>query len=165
MPNLNKVMLMGHLTRDPDVRVTLNGTAVGNIGLAVNRRTVSGENAKDETVFVDVNVWGKQAELIGQYCQKGDPLFIEGRLTLEQWQDKNTGRNRSRLTVTAESFQFLRSSQSDNNTVSQNSGNLYGNAPVTQNNQFYASEQGCVQNIASNGVLEQNSKEEENLPF
>jgi single-strand DNA-binding protein len=108
MANFNKVLLMGNLTRDPEVRYTPKGTAIANIGLAVNRvwTSESGEK-KEEVTFVDVEVWGRQAETMGQYLSKGRPLFIEGRLKLDSWDDKETGQKRSKLKVVCESFQFL----------------------------------------------------------
>jgi single-strand DNA-binding protein len=109
MANLNKVFLIGNLTRDPELRYTPSGTAVAQFGLATNRRwkdRSSGE-MREETTFVDVEVWGRQAELAGQYLAKGRPLFIEGRLRLDQWEDRNTGQKRSRLKVVGERFQFL----------------------------------------------------------
>jgi single-strand DNA-binding protein len=108
MANFNKVMLMGNLTRDPEVRYTPKGTAIATIGLAVNRvwSTESGEK-KEEVTFVDVDVWGKQAETIGQYMGKGKPIFIEGRLKLDSWDDKESGQKRSKLKVVCESFQFI----------------------------------------------------------
>jgi single-strand DNA-binding protein len=108
MANYNKVLLMGNLTRDPELRYTPKGQAVAKLGLAVNRRytTESGE-AREETTFVDIDAWGKQAEVICQYCKKGRPLFVEGRLKLDQWDDKATGQKRSQLRVVLEGFQFV----------------------------------------------------------
>jgi single-strand DNA-binding protein len=109
MANLNRVFLIGNLTRDPEVRYTPSGTAVAQFGLATNRRwkdRQSGE-MREEATFVDIEVWGKQAELAGQYLSKGRPVFIEGRLRLDQWEDRNTGQKRSRLKVVGERFQFL----------------------------------------------------------
>lgn len=108
MANLNKVMLIGNLTRDPEVRYTPKGTAVTDIGLAVNRNytTDTGEKRED-TTFVDITLWGRQAEVVGQYMKKGRPIYIEGRLQMDTWQDKQTGQNRSKLKVIGESFQFL----------------------------------------------------------
>ena len=112
MASFNKVLLMGNLTRDPEIRYTPSGAAVCQIGLAVHRsyQTQSGE-MKDETCFVDVTVWGKQAESCSKYLRKGSSAFVEGRLRLEQWQDKTTGQNGSKLSVSAERVQFLNSSQ------------------------------------------------------
>lgn len=108
MANFNKVLLMGNLTRDPEVRYTPKGTAIATLGLAVNRTwsTEAGEK-KEEVTFVDVDVWGRQAETIGQYMSKGRPIFIEGRLKLDQWDDKESGQKRSKLKVVCENFQFL----------------------------------------------------------
>ncbi len=107
MPSLNKVFLMGNLTRDPELRYTPNGTAVAEFGLAVNRRwTGSDGEQRDETTFVDVNVWARRAEVITEYLRKGDPIFIEGRLRLDQWEGRD-GQKRSRLRVVADNFQFI----------------------------------------------------------
>jgi len=108
MANFNKVMLIGNLTRDPELRYTPQGTAVASFGLASNRRwrSQAGED-REETVFVDVSAFGRQAELISEYMSKGRSIFIEGRLKLDQWQDKETGSKRSKLTVVVENFQFL----------------------------------------------------------
>jgi len=108
MASYNKVLLMGNLTRDPEVRYTPKGTAIANLGLAVNRvyTTESGEQ-KEEVTFVDIEVWGRQAETAGQYLSKGRPVFVEGRLRLDSWEDKESGQKRNRLKVVAERVQFL----------------------------------------------------------
>src|SRR3954454_2348410 len=108
MASCNKVILVGNLTRDPELRYTPKGMAVAKIGLAVNRtwRSEAGEQ-KEEVTFVDVDVWGRTAENVGQYMRKGSPLLVEGRLRLDQWDDKQTGQKRSKLAVTAETVQFL----------------------------------------------------------
>ena len=108
MASFNKVILIGNLTRNPDLRTTANGTAICELGLAVNRRwrDQSGRD-QEETTFVDVAVWGRSAENCAQYLQKGAPVLVEGRLRLEQWEDRNGGGKRSRLTVVAEVVQFL----------------------------------------------------------
>lgn len=108
MASFNKVILVGNLTRDPDLRYTPKGMAIAKIGLAVNRRwTADGGEQREETTFVDVDAFGKQAETISQYMRKGSPMLIEGRLRLDQWEDKQTGQKRSRLGVVLEGFQFL----------------------------------------------------------
>ena len=108
MPNYNKVILMGNLTRDPEVRYTSGGTAIAKLGLAVNRRWKNQEGQmQEETTFVDVDAFGRQAETIGQYLKKGRPVMMEGRLKLDQWDDKQTGQKRSKLGVVLENFQFL----------------------------------------------------------
>jgi single-strand DNA-binding protein len=107
MANYNKVLLMGNLTRDIELKYTPSNQAVANIGLAVNRRyrTADGEN-REETTFVDCEAWGRTAEVMSQYLTKGRPVFVEGRLKLDQWQDKD-GSNRSKLRVVVENFQFV----------------------------------------------------------
>lgn len=109
MASINKVILIGNVTRDPEVRYTTSGKAVAEIGLAVNRRIGGGESGerKEETTFIDVILWGKTAEIAGQYLQKGRPVYIEGRLQLDQWDDKQTGQKRSKLRVVGEELQFL----------------------------------------------------------
>jgi len=108
MASFNKVILVGNLTRDPELRYTPKGTAVAKIGLAVNRvwTSESGEK-KEEVTFVDVDVFGRTAENVGQYMRKGRPILVEGRLKLDQWDDKQTGQKRSRLGVIADTVQFL----------------------------------------------------------
>lgn len=108
MASFNKVILVGNLTRDPELRYTPKGMAIAKIGLAVNRNwtTESGEK-KEEVTFVDVDAFGRQAETLAQYMKKGSPLLVEGRLKLDQWDDKQTGQKRSKLGVIVEGFQFL----------------------------------------------------------
>ncbi|MEO6871878.1 MAG: single-stranded DNA-binding protein [Chthoniobacterales bacterium] len=108
MSNFNKVMLMGNLTRDPEVRYTPKGTAVCDIGLAINRY-FSGENGekREDTTFVDVTLWGRTAEIAGEYLKKGRPVFIEGRLQLDTWDDKTSGQKRSKLKVIGEGMQLI----------------------------------------------------------
>jgi single-strand DNA-binding protein len=108
MANLNKVLLIGNLTRDPEVRYTPKGTAVADIGIAINRIWSNDQGQRqEETTFVDVTLWGRQAELAQQYLTKGRGVFIEGRLQMDTWDDKQTGQKRSKLKVVAESLQFL----------------------------------------------------------
>lgn len=111
--NFNKVLLMGNLTRDVEVRQA-GSTQVANIGLAVNRRfrTQDGQN-REETTFVDCEAWGRTAEVMAQYLTKGSPVFVEGRLRLDTWQDKESGGNRSKLKVVIETFQFVGSRGGD----------------------------------------------------
>ena len=108
MASFNKVILAGNLTRDPELRYTPKGTAIARLGIACNRKwkTETGE-LKEEVTFVDVDAFGKQAETIGQYLKKGRPILIEGRLKLDQWEDKQSGQKKSKLGVVLESFQFL----------------------------------------------------------
>ncbi|MCH2144826.1 MAG: single-stranded DNA-binding protein [Phycisphaerales bacterium] len=107
MANFNKVLLIGNLTRDPELKHTPSNQAVASIGLAVNRNYTTKDGEKrEETTFVDCEAWGRQAEVMSQYLAKGRPVMIEGRLKLDQWQDKD-GNNRSKLRVVVENFQFL----------------------------------------------------------
>lgn len=108
MPNLNKVQLMGNITRDPEVRYTPKGTAVTDISLAINRN-FSGDDGerREETTFVEITFWGRQAEIIGEWMKKGRPIYVEGRLQLDSWEDKTSGQQRSRLKVIGEKFEFL----------------------------------------------------------
>ena len=108
MASFNKVLLMGNLTRDPQLKYLPSQTAVAEFGLACNRkfRTANGED-KEEVTYVDITSFGKQAEVINQYFQKGKPIFIEGRLKFDSWEDKQGGGKRSKLTVVVENFQFV----------------------------------------------------------
>lgn len=108
MASFNRVILVGNLTRDPELRYTPKGQAVARLGLAVNRNytTETGER-KEEVTFIDIDAWGRQAEVICQYMKKGRPLLIEGRLKLDTWEDKNTHQKQSKLRVVLESFQFV----------------------------------------------------------
>lgn len=108
MASFNKVILVGNLTRDPELRYTPKGTAIAKIGIAVNRvwTNEAGEK-KEEVTFVDVDIFGRTAENVGQYMRKGRPILIEGRLKLDQWDDKQSGQKRQKLGVVAEAVQFL----------------------------------------------------------
>jgi single-strand DNA-binding protein len=109
MASFNKVILVGNLTRDPQVRYIPSGTAVADIGLAVNRTWYDKQTntRKDETTFVDVTLWGRTAEFAGEYLSKGRQVLIEGRLHLDTWDDKESGQKRSRLKVVGESMTML----------------------------------------------------------
>ena len=108
MPNLNKVMLMGNLTRDPEIKYTPKGTAIANFGIAVNRNySTEGGEKREEVTFIDLEAFGRTAEIIGEYFKKGRPIFIEGRLKLDSWDDKQTGQKKSKLRVVVDSFEFL----------------------------------------------------------
>jgi single-strand DNA-binding protein len=114
MASFNRVILAGNLTRDPELRYTPKGTAIARIGLAINRtwKSETGE-MKEEVTFVDVDAWGRQAEVIAQYLRKGRPLLMEGRLKLDQWEDKNTHQKQSKLRVVLENFTFIDSKGGD----------------------------------------------------
>jgi single-strand DNA-binding protein len=123
MASLNKVYLMGNLTRDPELRYTPSGTAVCRLGLAVNRRfTTSQGESRDESCFIDIDVWGKTAEHCNQYLRKGSAALVEGRLKMDQWEDRTTGQKRSKLLVHGENVQFLGQPRS------QQSGESFGGA-------------------------------------
>ena len=111
MSNFNKVFLMGNLTRDPELRYMPSGTAIASFGMAINRtyKSQDGEQKK-ETCFVDINMFGRRAEVISEYFSKGSAIFIEGRLRFEQWEAQD-GQKRSKLVVVADNFEFLGSSQ------------------------------------------------------
>lgn len=125
MANFNKVILLGNLTRDVELRHLPSNQAVANIGLAVNRtfKTKEGES-REETTFVDCEAWGRQAEVMAQYLAKGRPVMIEGRLKLDQWEDQQGGK-RSKLKVVIENFQFI-GGRNDN------AGSGGGGAPASQ---------------------------------
>jgi single-strand DNA-binding protein len=107
MPNLNKVLLMGNITRDIELRYLPSGMAVAAFGLAVNRRWKNAQGEQQEEVtFVDLEAFGKPAEVMNQYLRKGSGIFIEGRLKLDQWEDKDGGK-RSKMKVVVDSFQFI----------------------------------------------------------
>ena len=108
MASLNKVFLMGNLTRDPELRYTPKGTAIASFGMAINRKwkTETGDE-KEDVCFVDVDAWARQAEVCSQYLSKGSPLFVEGELRYDQWDDKATGQKRSKLKVRLINFQFI----------------------------------------------------------
>jgi single-strand DNA-binding protein len=114
MANFNKVIIAGNLTRDPELRYTPKGTAVVKFTLAINRtwKSETGEK-KEEVIFVDVDAWERQAEVIAQYMRKGRPLLVEGRLQLDSWEDKTTHEKKSKLKVRLESFSFIDSKGPD----------------------------------------------------
>ena len=106
MASFNKVLLMGNLTRDPELRYTASGAAVASFGLAVNRRYKQGDDWKDEVCYVDITVWAKQAENCAEYLHKGSPVFVEGRLNFQSW-ESDAGQKRNKLDVVANTVQFL----------------------------------------------------------
>jgi single-strand DNA-binding protein len=111
MASLNKVLIIGNLTRDPELRQLPSGQSICKIGVAMNRRFKSSQTQewKEETTFVDVTVWGPRGEALQRFLKKGDPIFVDGRLVLEEWTDKTSGQKRQRLSVTAEDWQFVSS--------------------------------------------------------
>ncbi len=137
MASFNKVILVGNLTRDPEVRYTTGGTAVCDISLAVNahwtdKRT---NERKEEVTFIDVTLWGRTAEIAGEYLAKGRPVLVEGRLQLDRWDDKETGQKRSKLKVVADTLELLGSRQESGGSTGGGgavaSGGVVGNAGNT----------------------------------
>ena len=111
--NLNKAFLIGNLTRDPELRYIPSGTAVANFGLAVNRKYTNSDGQKmDDVCFVDVVAWDKLAEICDEYLSKGSPVFIEGRLQMDSW-EQDDGQKRSKLKVVAQNIQFLSGGKAD----------------------------------------------------
>ncbi len=108
MANVNKVILIGNVTRDPEVKYTPKGSAVTDIGMAINRNyTLDNGEKREEVTFVDVTFWGRQAETLGEYVKKGRSIYVEGRLQLDTWDDKQSGQKRSKLRIVGDTFQFL----------------------------------------------------------
>ena len=131
MASFNKVILMGNLTRDPQVRYIPSGSAVTEIGLAVNRSWFDKQSnqRKEETTFVDVTLWGRTAEVAGEYLSKGRPVLIEGRLQLDQWEDKDSGQKRSKLRVVGESMTMLGGRGDGGSNQGSGSQEAYSSAP------------------------------------
>lgn len=161
MASLNKVFLIGNLTRDPEIRRLDSGTTVAKFGLAVNRNysTASGER-REETTFVDVTAWGRQAEVIGQYLSKGRPVFVEGRLRLDSWTAQD-GTKRNKLEVVLENFQFLGSRGDAGGQGARAGGASYATAGAT------ASEERALAGVSGNGSAAAGSLglAEEDIPF
>jgi len=109
MPSYNKVMVMGHLTRDLEMKFTPGGMAVASFGMACNRKFKDGKTGemREDVTFIEMECWSKAAETLNQYVKKGSALFVEGRLKLDTWDDKSTGQKRSKLKVVVENFQFV----------------------------------------------------------
>ena len=149
MASLNKVFLLGNLTRDPDLRGFPNGQSVCDLGLAVSRRFVSNGQEQEETCFVDVVVWGKAANNCRQYLSKGSQVMVEGRLQLDTWEDRNGGGRRSRLRVVAENVQFMNRRRYD----------AQGSAPASysQDNGYPQNNGGYSNGGYSNGGYQNNS--------
>lgn len=154
MPNLNLVLLMGNLTRDPEVKYTTSGTPIASFGLAVNRTYMVGEEKRQEVTFLDIEFWGKQAEALGKYVHKGDPLHITGRLKLDQWEDKQTGQKRSKIRVIGEQFQFLKNKEGGSHTHDQEADE-YTQAAKRHQSQSKPPSQG----------FEETPEEEDDVPF
>jgi single-strand DNA-binding protein len=120
MASFNEVLLMGNLTRDPELKFTTNGTGLCKFGLAVNRKYKAGDEWKEDVCFVDITVWGKQGENCAEYLSKGRPVFLQGRLQLNQW-ETDDGQKRSKLEVVANTVQFLGERQGQGSAPADNS--------------------------------------------
>lgn len=156
MANLNKVMLIGNLTRDPEVRYTPSGKAVADISLAINRVWNNDAGQKqEETTFVDVTLWGRQAELAQQYLTKGRGVYIEGRLQMDSWDDKETGKKRTKLKVVGDNLQFLPDGRG---------GNGGGGAPPQQRSGGAPQQRSGPQQGAS-AAPHDDFQEEDDIPF
>ncbi|NLY03359.1 MAG: single-stranded DNA-binding protein [Campylobacter sp.] len=168
----NKVILLGNLTRDIEMRYSQNGAAVANAGIAVNRKyTVNGEKRED-VCFVDITFFGRTAEIANQYLKKGSKILIEGRLQYDTWQDKNTGANRSKHSVVVENMQMLGSSNDNQNSNYNQGGGNYsgGNSNYSSNqdssyknyqNKNSTSQQGGYDRVKQDDALDSYS---ENIP-
>lgn len=131
MANVNKVILIGNVTRDPEVKFTSKGSAVTDIGLAINRSyTLDSGEKREETTFVDVELWGRLAEIAGEYAKKGRPVYVEGRLRMDTWEDKTSGQKRSRLKVVGENLQLLGSRSDGPQRSHSGSGDETHDAPT-----------------------------------
>ena len=162
MASLNKVFLLGNLTRVPELRYTPSGAAVCEFGLAVNRKYVSNNQEKDETCFVNIVVWGKQGESCQRFLEKGSSAMIEGRLQYDQWDDRETGKKRSTLRVVAERVQFVggrREGQDNDYQAPQHQDNGYQAQASQQNNgyQQYNGYQAPPQNGGANPATQGNA--------
>ena len=133
MASLNKVFLIGNLTQDPELRRLPTGTAVATLRLAVNESFQSkGGERQERTLYVDVDVWERQAETCQQYLSKGSPVFVEGRLQMDQWTDKESGQTRSRMKIRAERVQFLSSRRDGQGGGGGYGGGGYGGGGAAQ---------------------------------
>ena len=153
MASLNKVFLLGNLTRDPDLRGFANGQNVCDLGLAVSRRFMSNGQEQEETCFVDVVVWGKAAANCRQYLSKGSQVMIEGRLQLDSWEDRNGGGRRTKLRVVAESVQFMNRRREDAPGGNQSQGSYQNNGYQQSNGGYQQPYQNAYQ---SNGYQQPN---------
>ncbi|MFM2171616.1 MAG: single-stranded DNA-binding protein [Verrucomicrobiota bacterium] len=157
MANLNKVLLLGNLTRDPELRYTPKGTAVADIAVAINRVWNNEQNQRqEETTFVDITLWGRQAEIAQQYLSKGRGVFIEGRLQMDTWEDKASGQKRSKLKVVAENLQFMPDGKGNGG------GGISGNQGSPSTSSSRGSSHGSVGGSAAD---DSGFQEEDDIPF
>ena len=159
MASVNKVILVGNCTRDPEVRYTPKGTAVTDLGLAMNRYYSSdGGEKREETTFVDVTLWGRQAEVAAEYLKKGRPVYIEGRLQMDSWEDKNSGQKRSKLKVVGEQMQLLGSREGG-------SGGGGSGGGFQQERESAPPQQGSQETGGNDGAQFSSGEEEDDIPF
>ena len=168
MASFNKVMIMGNVTRDIELRATPKGTSVADIGLACNRVRM-GENGQkiEEVTFVDVTLWGRQAEIAAQYLAKGKPVFIEGRLQMDTWTDKESGKQRSKLKVVGEGMQLLGSPGGGGGNQGGGGGYNQGqqNAPMQQPAQQMQQPQQPAQGGSPASNMPDFHDEDDDIPF
>lgn len=144
MASFNKVILMGNLTRDVELKYTTSGTAVAEVGVAVNRvwKDKSSGEKKEDCTFVDCTLWGRTAEILNEYCGKGSPVHFEGRLQLDQWEDRETGGKRSKLKVIVESLQLLPNARQQQQSAAapesrgESSGEAFQPSPLTDSDEY-----------------------------
>ena len=171
MANLNKVMLIGNVTRDPEIKYTPKGSAVTDLGIAVNRVfTPEGGERREETTFVDVTLWGRQAEIAGEYCKKGRSIYVEGRLQLDSWEDKASGQKRTKLRVVGETFQLLgpRPGGAGGSTSSGGHGGgdeEYSERPARRDAPASSSQGGSGGFSSGRSAAQQPPIEEDDIPF
>ena len=167
MASLNKVMLIGNLTRDPEKRYTPSGMAVSDVGIAVNRRfKASNGEMKEEVCFVTVTLWGKTAENVVEYMRKGSPIFVEGRLKFDQWE--KDGQKHSKLVVVGDNVQFLssRGGGQGGGGGSQRGGPEYGDAPDGGGGRDFTPQENHEEPAAPRGVPNAGGGEKpDDLPF
>ncbi len=132
MTSFNKVILLGNLTRDPEVRYTPNGIAVASFAIAVNRKYKQGDETKEEVSYIDIVVFGKQAESCGQYINKGDSVLVEGRLQQRRWDDKESGQKRNKIEVVAQSVNFMPKRSSSGQAAGQGQSEPAPEPPVDE---------------------------------
>ena len=155
MASVNKVILIGNLTRDPEVRYTPKGTAVADIGMAMNRSFSSdGGERREETTFVDVTLWGRQAEVAGEYLKKGRPVYIEGRLQMDSWDDKNTGQKRTKLKIVGEQMQLLGSREGGG-----------GSGPQQRSENPQSNQSSSESSGGNDGAQFETDAEDDDIPF
>lgn len=170
MPNLNKVMIMGNLTRDPELRfLPNNNMPVCNLGVAVNRTWTDRQTSekRQETTFVDLEAFARTAEVINQYFRKGSPIFIEGRLKLDQWQDRE-GNNRSKLKVIVESFEFIDTRRDSGNGNGSDGGYQSGGGGYSNNQRSAPASQPAPQSgggASASGGPQHEALGDDDIPF